>query len=106
MAASVDDIEFSKGVFKVAGTDKQKTIGEVCFTAYVPHNYPPDIEPGLDETAFYDPPNFTYPSGVHIAEVEIDPDTGVTDIVDWVAVDDFGNVVNPDRKGTRLNSSH
>ncbi len=95
MEASVDDIEFSKGVFKVAGTDKQKTIGEVCFTAYVPHNYPPDVEPGLDETAFYDPLNFTYPSGVHIAEVEIDPDTGVTDIVDWVAVDDFGNVVNP-----------
>ena len=95
MEASVDDIEFSKGVFKVAGTDKQKTIGEVCFTAYVPHNYPADVEPGLDETAFYDPLNFTYPSGVHIAEVEIDPSTGVTKIVDWVAVDDFGNVVNP-----------
>jgi carbon-monoxide dehydrogenase large subunit len=79
----------------VAGTDKQKTIGEVCFTAYVPHNYPADVEPGLDETAFYDPLNFTYPSGVHIAEVEIDPTTGVTKIVDWVAVDDFGNVVNP-----------
>ena len=82
-------------MFKVAGTDKQKAIGEVCFAAYVPHNYPADVEPGLDETAFYDPANFTYPSGVHIAEVEIDPDTGVTRIVNFTAVDDFGKVINP-----------
>jgi carbon-monoxide dehydrogenase large subunit len=61
----------------------------------VPHNYPKDLEPGLDETAFYDPANFTYPAGVHIAEVEIDPDTGVTTIANWSAVDDFGNVINP-----------
>ncbi len=95
MEASVDDVEFDKGTFRVKGTDKEKSIAEIAFTAYVPHNYPEDLEPGLDETAFYDPLNFTYPSGVHIAEVEIDPATGVTEIVDWVAVDDFGNVINP-----------
>ncbi|MGP1253436.1 MAG: xanthine dehydrogenase family protein molybdopterin-binding subunit [Kiloniellales bacterium] len=95
MEASVDDVEFADGQFTVAGTDKSKGIGEVAFTAYVPHNYPEGVEPGLDETAFYDPLNFTYPSGVHIAEVEIDPDTGETEIVDWVAVDDFGKVLNP-----------
>ncbi len=95
MEASVDDVEFDNGTFRVAGTDKEKSIGEIAFTAYVPHNYPEDLEPGLDETAFYDPLNFTYPAGVHICEVEIDPSTGVTDIVDWVAVDDFGKVINP-----------
>lgn len=95
MEASVEDVEFENGTFRVAGTDKEKSIAEVAFTAYVPHNYPEDVEPGLDETAFYDPLNFTYPAGVHICEVEIDPSTGVTEIVDWVAVDDFGKVINP-----------
>ncbi|MGE5767889.1 MAG: xanthine dehydrogenase family protein molybdopterin-binding subunit, partial [Bacteroidota bacterium] len=84
MEASVEDVEFDKGKFRVAGTDKEKSIAEIAFTAYVPHNYPADLEPGLDETAFYDPLNFTYPAGVHICEVEIDPATGVTEIVDWV----------------------
>ena len=95
MEASVEDVEFDNGKFRVAGTDKEKSIAEIAFTAYVPHNYPADLEPGLDETAFYDPLNFTYPAGVHICEVEIDPATGVTEIVDWVAVDDFGKVINP-----------
>ena len=95
MEASVEDVEFDNGTFRVAGTDKEKSIAEVAFTAYVPHNYPEGVEPGLDETAFYDPLNFTYPAGVHICEVEIDPTTGVTEIVDWVAVDDFGKVINP-----------
>ena len=95
MEASVEDVEFDKGTFRVKGTDKEKAIAEIAFTAYVPHNYPEGVEPGLDETAFYDPLNFTYPSGVHICEVEIDPSTGVTEIVDWVAVDDFGKVINP-----------
>ncbi len=95
MEASVDDVEFDKGAFRVKGTDKEKSIAEIAFTAYVPHNYPEGLEPGLDETAFYDPLNFTYPAGVHICEVEIDPATGITDIVDWVAVDDFGKVINP-----------
>ena len=95
LEASVDDITFKNGEFRVAGTDKVKTIGEVAFAAYVPHNYPADLEPGLDETAFYDPANFTYPAGTHICEVEIDPDTGTTEIVNWTAVDDFGKVINP-----------
>ena len=73
-----------------------RPFGEVALTAYVPHNYPLDkLEPGLDETAFYDPTNFTYPAGTHICEVEIDPDTGVVQIVSFTACDDFGNVINP-----------
>jgi carbon-monoxide dehydrogenase large subunit len=96
MEASVDDIEFDNGVFRVAGTDKQMTIAEVAFAAYVPHNYPlEELEPGLDENAFYDPLNFTYPAGTHICEVEIDPDTGVTQVVKFTAVDDFGRIINP-----------
>src|SRR3546814_19937753 len=77
MEASVEDVEFDKGKFRVAGTDKEKSIAEIAFTAYVPHNYPADVEPGLDETAFYDPLNFTYPAGVPICEVEIDPATEI-----------------------------
>jgi carbon-monoxide dehydrogenase large subunit len=95
MEASVDDIEYSKGTFRVTGTDRTKSMAEIAFAAYVPHNYPADLEPGLDETAYYDPANFTYPAGVHIAEVEVDPETGKTTIVNWVAVDDFGKVINP-----------
>ncbi len=64
--------------------------------AYVPHNYPLDeLEPGLEETAFYDPKNFTFPAGCHICEVEIDPDTGVVEVVRFVAADDFGRIINP-----------
>jgi len=96
MEAADTDVEFSDGTFKVAGTDKQVPFAQVALTAYVPHNYPHDkLEPGLNENAFYDPTNFTFPAGSHICEVEIDPDTGVTQIVSFTAVDDFGNVVNP-----------
>jgi carbon-monoxide dehydrogenase large subunit len=96
LEASDTDIEFKDGKFTVAGTDKSKTFGEVALTAYVPHNYPLDVlEPGLDETAFYDPKNFTFPGGCHIAEVEIDPDTGVTTLINFTAVDDVGRVINP-----------
>ena len=96
MEAAETDIEFDRGVFKVAGTDKQKTIGEVAFAAYVPHNYPLDkLEPGLNENAFYDPTNFTFPAGSYVCEVEIDPDTGVTKVVKFTAVDDFGKIINP-----------
>ena len=95
MEADVGDVEFKDGNYTVAGTDRSKSLAEIAFAAYVPHNHPEGVEPGLDETAFYDPLNFTYPAGVHIAEVEIDPDTGITTIVDWVAVDDFGKVINP-----------
>ena len=96
LEAAEEDIEFKDGNFTVSGTDKEMGIGAVAFSAYVPHNYPSDeLEPGLDETAFYDPGNFTFPAGTHICEVEIDPDTGVTAVVNWVAADDFGNIVNP-----------
>ena len=96
LEAAETDIEYDRGVFKVAGTDKQKTIGEVAFAAYVPHNYPLDkLEPGLNENAFYDPTNFTFPAGSYVCEVEIDPDTGVTKIEKFTAVDDFGNIINP-----------
>lgn len=95
LEASIDDITFESGTYRVAGTDRVKTIQEVSFAAYVPHNYPADLEPGLEENAFYDPLNFTYPSGVHICELEVDRQTGVITICDWAAVDDFGRVVNP-----------
>ena len=69
LEAAESDIEFRNGKFTVAGTDRSKTFGEVALTAYVPHNYPLDkLEPGLNETAFYDPTNFTFPAGTHICE--------------------------------------
>ncbi len=96
MEASVEDVEFNEGKFAIAGTDKEKAFGEIALAAYVPHNYPHEtLEPGLEESAFYDPLNFTYPSGAHIAEVEVDPATGVVEVVDWAACDDFGNLINP-----------
>jgi aerobic carbon-monoxide dehydrogenase large subunit len=96
LEASAADIEFEGGTFRVAGTDKNIPFAQIALSAYVPHNYPLDkLEPGLDETAFYDPTNFTYPAGCHICEVEVDPETGQTTIVAMTAVDDFGNIINP-----------
>ena len=96
LEAAEADIEYDRGIFKVAGTDKQKAFGEVAFAAYVPHNYPLDkLEPGLNENAFYDPTNFTFPAGSYVCEVEVDKETGVTQVVSFVAVDDFGKVINP-----------
>jgi len=96
MEASVEDVEFERGTFRVAGTDKTKTLTDISLAAYVPHNYPIDeIEPGLEETAFYDPKNFTYPGGCHICEVEIDPETGKVAVLNFTAVDDVGRVINP-----------
>jgi carbon-monoxide dehydrogenase large subunit len=95
LEAGEGDLEFKDGKFTVAGTDRSKTFGEVALTAYIPHKYPAGLEPGLEETAFYDPKNFTYPAGCHICEVEIDPDTGQTQVVAFTAVDDVGRVVNP-----------
>jgi carbon-monoxide dehydrogenase large subunit len=96
LEAADTDIDFENGEFKVAGTDKKLPFGQVALTAYVPHNYPLDkLEPGLNENAFYDPTNFTYPSGSYICEVEIDKDTGRITIERFTAVDDFGNVINP-----------
>jgi len=96
MEASDADIEFANGEFNVKGTDKKITFGQVALTAYVPHNYPLDkLEPGLNETAFYDPTNFTFPAGTYIAEVEVDPSTGVVKLDRFTAVDDFGTIINP-----------
>ncbi|MCK8783712.1 xanthine dehydrogenase family protein molybdopterin-binding subunit [Roseomonas sp. NAR14] len=96
LEAAVEDVEFEGGKFRVAGTDREKTIGEIAMAAYVPHNYPlAEIEPGLEETAFYDPKNFTYPGGCHVCEVEIDPETGHVQVVNFTAADDFGRVINP-----------
>jgi carbon-monoxide dehydrogenase large subunit len=96
LEAADSDIVFEGGQFKVAGTDKAVPFGSVALTAYVPHNFPHDkLEPGLNENAFYDPSNFTYPAGTYICEVEVDPATGKTTIERFTAVDDFGNVVNP-----------
>src|SRR5437660_10314977 len=96
LEAAESDIEFKDGKFTVAGTDRSKAFGEVALAAYVPHNYPLDkLEPGLNEMAFYDPTNFTFPAGTHICELEIDPDTGVVSIVNFSACDDFGNIINP-----------
>ena len=96
LEASESDIELKDGAFSVAGTDKSVAWGDVTLAAYVPHNYPlEDIEPGLEETAFYDPSNFTYPSGAYACEVEVDRDTGQVTIERFAAADDFGNIINP-----------
>ncbi|HJU70406.1 MAG TPA: xanthine dehydrogenase family protein molybdopterin-binding subunit [Paucimonas sp.] len=96
LEASASDIEFKDGKFTIIGTDRSVPFAQVSLAAYVPHNYPLDkLEPGLNETAFYDPTNFTYPAGAHICEVEVDPDTGVVEVVGMTAVDDFGKIVNP-----------
>jgi len=96
LEASAADIVFENGEFKVAGTDRKLAFHELALNAYTAHKFPTsEIEPGLKESVFHDPTNFTFPAGCHICEVEIDPDTGVTKIVSFVAVDDFGNVINP-----------
>ena len=96
MEAADADVVFEDGSFKIAGTDKAVPFAQVALTAYVPHNFPHDkLEPGLNENAFYDPSNFTYPAGSYICEVEVDPATGATRIDRFTACDDFGNVVNP-----------
>ncbi|WP_299030763.1 xanthine dehydrogenase family protein molybdopterin-binding subunit [uncultured Sulfitobacter sp.] len=96
LEASEADVELKDGAFTVAGTDKSVAWGDVTLAAYVPHNYPlEEIEPGLEETAFYDPSNFTYPSGAYACEVELDPETGQVTVERFSAADDFGNIVNP-----------
>jgi carbon-monoxide dehydrogenase large subunit len=96
MEAAEGDIEFENGVFKVAGTDRSKNIAEIAFAAYVPHDFPHDrLDPGLNEQAYFDPTNFNFPYGAYICEVEIDPQTGETEIVAFTAIDDVGNIINP-----------
>jgi len=95
LEASEDDIEWSDGKLQVKGApDKAKTIPEIAFSAWTAHNLPEGLEPGLDETYVLDPPNFTFPSGAHICAVEVDTETGVTEITKYVAVDDCGTIIN------------
>jgi aerobic carbon-monoxide dehydrogenase large subunit len=96
LEAAEGDIEFKDGKFSVAGTDKSAAWGDVTLNAYVAHKFSGrELEPGLKEGAFYDPTNFTFPAGCHICEVEVDPETGNTEVVAWTAVDDFGVIINP-----------
>jgi carbon-monoxide dehydrogenase large subunit len=96
LEAAAGDIVFEDGKFTVAGTDKSAAWGDVALNAYIAHKFAgQELEPGLKETSFYDPTNFTFPAGCHICEVEVDCDTGKTEIVGWTAVDDFGTIVNP-----------
>src|SRR5205823_3223848 len=96
LEAAEPDIEFREGAFTVAGTDRSVTFEAVARAAYVPHNYPlGELEPGLDENAFYDPPNFAFSNGVHVCEVEVDRDSGAVQILGYWAVDDIGTVINP-----------
>ncbi|MEM6711850.1 MAG: xanthine dehydrogenase family protein molybdopterin-binding subunit [Pseudomonadota bacterium] len=95
LEASEDDIVIEGGEVMVKGTDKKLAWHEIGLAAYTAHNLPPNMEPGLKEGAFYDPSNFTFPAGCYIAEVEVDPQTGVTEIVQFTAADDFGTIINP-----------
>ena len=102
LEASEDEVEFKDGEFVVAKSNKKKTIGEVAFACYLPgvrdevkSPLPEGEEPGLKETSFFDPANFSFPAGSHIAEVEIDPETGDVKLDKYTAVDDFGTIVNP-----------
>lgn len=95
LECSTEDLEYESGKWTVKGTDKSVGFGDVALTAYVPHVYPQGLEPGLDFSSFYDPTNFTYPFGCHIAVVEIDKETGKVTMKRFIAVDDVGNVINP-----------
>jgi aerobic carbon-monoxide dehydrogenase large subunit len=96
LEAAEADLVFEGGQFFVKGTPGRGiTIQQVAFAAYVPHKYPTGLEPGLEATSFYDPSNFTWPFGSHVAVVEVDPETGVVKLRRYVAVDDCGRVINP-----------
>jgi carbon-monoxide dehydrogenase large subunit len=96
LEAAAGDVDFADGAFVIAGTDRRVSFAAVARAAYVPHNFPLEtVEPGLQETAVYDPPSFAFSNGAHVCELEIDPDTGRIDIVGFWGVDDIGTVVNP-----------
>jgi len=97
-----EDVDFKAGEFVLKNSNKKKTISEIAFACYLPGQYgeiksplPTGVEPGLKETAFYDPVNFSFPAGTHICEVEVDASTGETKVVKYTAVDDFGTIINP-----------
>ena len=102
LEAKPEEVEFKDGEFIVKNSNKKKTIGEIAFACYLPGTYgdiksplPEGVEPGLVETSFFDPSNFSFPSGTHICEVEVDQDTGETKVVKYTVVDDFGTIINP-----------
>jgi len=95
LEADESDIEIENGELKVKGTDKSVPWFQMALAAYTGHNLPEGMEPGLKEGAFYDPANFTFPAGCYICEVEVDPETGTTSILKFVAADDFGKIINP-----------
>jgi aerobic carbon-monoxide dehydrogenase large subunit len=91
-----DTVEFEEGEFSAPGSNERLSFAEVALNAYTAHHFPTtELEPGLKESCFFDPPDFNFPAGTHVCEVEVDPETGIVDIVDFVAVDDFGVVGNP-----------
>ena len=96
LEVSADDLEWKEGAFRVKGApEKAKTIADVALSAWTAHNLPEGVEPGLEATSVFDPPNFTFPSGAHICVLEVDTETGLARIVNYVAVDDCGTVINP-----------
>jgi carbon-monoxide dehydrogenase large subunit len=96
LEAAVEDMEYADGKFFVKGShDKAKTIQDVALMAHLSWNMPKDVESGLEASMFYDPPNFTYPYGSHIAVVEVDRETGRVDLKRYVALDDCGPQINP-----------
>jgi len=95
LEAAEADLEFADGVFTIAGTDRRMTMLEVAAEAFMMANLPEGMEPGLDEMAYYMPKGATFPNGCHVCEIEVDIETGLPRIVDYVVVDDFGNLINP-----------
>ena len=96
LEAREDDLDFEEGKFSVKGSpDKSVAFGDIALQAHLAHNYPEDLEPGLEASAFYDPANFVYPFGTHICVVEVHPDTGKVDVLRYIAVDDCGPQINP-----------
>jgi len=102
LEGKVEDIEFKSGEFVLKNSNKKKTIGEIAFACYLPGQFgevksplPQGVEPGLKETSFYDPVNFSFPAGTHICEVEVDQETGETKVEKYTAIDDFGTIINP-----------
>jgi carbon-monoxide dehydrogenase large subunit len=95
LEVSPDDLEYDNGTFTVAGTDKAMTVRDAALHAFTAHDLPDGMEPGLEATFVYDPPNFSWPGGAHICVVEVDTETGAIDLRRYVAVDEIGNVINP-----------